>query len=140
MAGGIAQNSVDDLTPEVLGWAGLVYEHTLGEEKRTVAKGCPIELSNMFAMSVPMLKARDIIANICSMDDPLTDKPHVNLRLKHMIGSWPADLEPHGRLIVAADFSEIPAPYQVGLPAEPVSDDQAGIFLLFSDCWKSFRT
>lgn len=33
--GGIAQNSVDDLTPDVLGWAGLVYEHTLGEEKYT---------------------------------------------------------------------------------------------------------
>jgi len=26
---------VDDLTPDVLGWAGLVYEHTLGEEKYT---------------------------------------------------------------------------------------------------------
>ncbi|KAF8532516.1 chaperonin-containing T-complex zeta subunit Cct6 [Gautieria morchelliformis] len=34
-AGGISQNSVDDLTPDVLGWAGLVYEHTLGEEKYT---------------------------------------------------------------------------------------------------------
>ncbi|WFD07613.1 T-complex protein 1 subunit zeta [Malassezia vespertilionis] len=33
--GGVAQNSVDDLTPEVLGWAGLVYEQTLGEEKYT---------------------------------------------------------------------------------------------------------
>jgi T-complex protein 1 subunit zeta len=33
--GGTAQNSVDDLTPDVLGWAGLVYEHTLGEEKFT---------------------------------------------------------------------------------------------------------
>lgn len=33
--GGIAQNSVDDLTPDVLGWAGTVYEHTLGEEKYT---------------------------------------------------------------------------------------------------------
>ncbi|KAF8718984.1 hypothetical protein AX14_005154 [Amanita brunnescens Koide BX004] len=35
VCGGIAQNSVDDLTPNVLGWAGLVYEHTLGEEKYT---------------------------------------------------------------------------------------------------------
>ncbi|KAJ7072231.1 chaperonin Cpn60/TCP-1 family [Mycena amicta] len=35
IAGGIAQNSVDDLTPSDLGWAGLVYEHTLGEEKFT---------------------------------------------------------------------------------------------------------
>lgn len=33
--GGMAMNSVDDLTPEVLGYAGLVYEHTLGEEKFT---------------------------------------------------------------------------------------------------------
>lgn len=33
--GGVAQNSVDDLTPDILGWAGLVYEHTLGEEKYT---------------------------------------------------------------------------------------------------------
>ena len=33
--GGVAQNSVDDLSPEILGWAGLVYEHTLGEEKYT---------------------------------------------------------------------------------------------------------
>lgn len=27
--GGIAMNSADDLTPECLGHAGLVYEHTL---------------------------------------------------------------------------------------------------------------
>ncbi|KAI7853697.1 T-complex protein 1 zeta subunit [Circinella umbellata] len=33
--GGVAQNSVDDLSPEVLGYAGLVYEHVLGEEKYT---------------------------------------------------------------------------------------------------------
>src|SRR5690242_6331787 len=35
VCGGTAQNSVDDLSPEVLGWAGLVYEQTLGEEKYT---------------------------------------------------------------------------------------------------------
>ncbi|KIM40190.1 hypothetical protein M413DRAFT_446350 [Hebeloma cylindrosporum] len=35
VCGGVAQNSVDDLTPAILGWAGLVYEHTLGEEKFT---------------------------------------------------------------------------------------------------------
>ncbi|KAJ3187157.1 T-complex protein 1 subunit zeta [Gaertneriomyces sp. JEL0708] len=33
--GGVAQNSVDDLTADVLGHAGLVYEHVLGEEKFT---------------------------------------------------------------------------------------------------------
>ncbi|KAL2890871.1 T-complex protein 1 [Ceratocystis lukuohia] len=35
VCGGTAQNSVDDLSPDVLGWAGLVYEQTLGEEKYT---------------------------------------------------------------------------------------------------------
>lgn len=35
ITGCTAMNSVDDLTPDVLGWAGLVYEHTLGEEKYT---------------------------------------------------------------------------------------------------------
>lgn len=35
VCGGTSQNSVDDLDPSVLGWAGLVYEHTLGEEKYT---------------------------------------------------------------------------------------------------------
>ena len=35
VCGGVAQTSVDDLTPDVLGWAGLVYEHQLGEETYT---------------------------------------------------------------------------------------------------------
>lgn len=35
VCGGTSQNSVDDLSPEILGWAGLVYEQQLGEEKYT---------------------------------------------------------------------------------------------------------
>jgi len=35
VCGGSAQNSVEDLDPSVLGWAGLVHEETLGEEKYT---------------------------------------------------------------------------------------------------------
>ncbi|PWN26950.1 T-complex protein 1 zeta subunit [Jaminaea rosea] len=38
--GGTAMNSVDDLTPSVLGHAGLIYEHTLGEEKYTFVEDC----------------------------------------------------------------------------------------------------
>uniref|UniRef100_A0A6I8SZU7 Chaperonin containing TCP1 subunit 6A n=1 Tax=Xenopus tropicalis TaxID=8364 RepID=A0A6I8SZU7_XENTR len=38
--GGNAMNSVDDLTPECLGHAGLVYEYTLGEEKFTFIEQC----------------------------------------------------------------------------------------------------
>jgi T-complex protein 1 subunit zeta len=38
--GGSAVNSVDDMTPSVLGKAGLVYEHVLGEEKYTFVEEC----------------------------------------------------------------------------------------------------
>jgi len=34
-------NAVDDLTADVLGGAGLVYEHTLGEEKFTFVEDVP---------------------------------------------------------------------------------------------------
>ncbi|KAK5987999.1 hypothetical protein PT974_12135 [Cladobotryum mycophilum] len=78
----------------------------------------------------PMLKARDIITNICSMDEPLPDKPHIANRLRNMIESWPRELEPQGRLILAADFIEIGSPFQASLD----HSDDAGIFLLFADC------
>lgn len=38
--GGIAMNSVDDLTKDCLGFAGLVYEHVLGEDKYTFIEQC----------------------------------------------------------------------------------------------------
>lgn len=33
--GGVAMNSVDDLTPDCLGYAGLVYEHTLVSDQNS---------------------------------------------------------------------------------------------------------
>ncbi|KAI1432223.1 hypothetical protein GGR50DRAFT_622173 [Xylaria sp. CBS 124048] len=81
-----------------------------------------------------MLKARDIIANICSMDDPLADKPHVSTRLRNMVESWPSDLDPQGRLITAADFTEIPAPYQITNTADSQLEERSGLFIVFSDC------
>ena len=79
----------------------------------------------------PMLRARDIITNICSMDDPLPDKPQLTTRLRNMVECWPLDLEPQGRLIAAADIVETAPPFQ-----EPETDDEGspGMFLLFSDC------
>jgi len=46
--GGIAVNSVDELSPEILGHAGLVYEHTLGEDKFTFVEG----VKNPFSCTV----------------------------------------------------------------------------------------
>ncbi|KAM0324938.1 hypothetical protein ACHAQA_007905 [Verticillium albo-atrum] len=80
----------------------------------------------------PMLKARDIITNICSMDDPLPDKPHVTNRLRNMVESWPMDLHPQGRLILATDFVEVPAPFNAVDHYEAA--ERSGMFLLFADC------
>uniref|UniRef100_A0A8C9C7S5 Chaperonin containing TCP1 subunit 6A n=1 Tax=Phocoena sinus TaxID=42100 RepID=A0A8C9C7S5_PHOSS len=38
--GGVALNSLEDLNPDCLGHAGLVYEYTLGEEKFTFIENC----------------------------------------------------------------------------------------------------
>lgn len=46
--GGIAMNSFDDLTPECLGHAGLVYEHVLGENKYTFIE----ELKNPLSVTI----------------------------------------------------------------------------------------
>lgn len=81
----------------------------------------------------PMLKARDIIANICSMDDPLTEKPRLSNRLRNMVQSWAPDLVPKGRLITAADFYEVPAPHEITEDTYEDEKDRAGILLLFSD-------
>ena len=80
-----------------------------------------------------LLRARDIITNICSMDEPLQDEPHVTNRLRAMVECWPPDLEPEGRLILAADFAELAAPY-VPVAQNVEVPDRSGILLLFSDC------
>lgn len=38
--GGMAMNSVEDMTPDCLGYAGSVYEHVLGENKFTYVENC----------------------------------------------------------------------------------------------------
>ncbi|EAQ87545.1 hypothetical protein CHGG_04164 [Chaetomium globosum CBS 148.51] len=80
-----------------------------------------------------LLRARDIITNICSMDDPLPEKPHVTNRLRAMVEHWPADLEPQGRLILAVDYLELAAPFDFVSQSQELSD-RPGVLLLFSDC------
>jgi len=46
--GGVAINSLDDLSPDALGHADVVYEHTLGEEKYTFVEG----VKNPFSCTV----------------------------------------------------------------------------------------
>jgi len=60
--GGTPVNSFDNLTPDMLGWARTVYEHTLGEEKYTFIEdprnplSCTILLKGPNQHTIDMLK------------------------------------------------------------------------------------
>lgn len=78
-----------------------------------------------------LLKARDVISEICSQDKVAASQPsRVVDHLRRTIPSWPMTLNPNGRLITAIDIVELPPPYRLDLQ-NPRST--AGILLLFTD-------
>merc|ERR1719322_1855873 len=52
-SGGVAVNSFDDLDASVLGYAGSVYEHVLGEDKFTFVEECKNPLSVTILLKAP---------------------------------------------------------------------------------------
>jgi hypothetical protein len=76
------------------------------------------------------LKARDIIANICSREGPSAQQIRVFDRLRRMVTAWPPAFNPQGRLITAVDFVELSPPYHGDLSGPSVT---SGIFVLFTD-------
>ncbi|QSZ34448.1 hypothetical protein DSL72_006040 [Monilinia vaccinii-corymbosi] len=83
----------------------------------------------------PMLKARDIITSICSLDPPAADKSQVVNRLRYLVDAWPPTLHPQGRLITAVDTTELTAPYHVAAThGGTAGSNREGILLLFADC------
>ncbi|OMP85820.1 Rho guanine nucleotide exchange factor gef2 [Diplodia seriata] len=78
----------------------------------------------------PLLKARDIIAEICSRDSPSGQLSKVIERLQHLIPSWPSAFHPEGRLITAMDVVELAPPYRKDVKARGASP---AILLLFAD-------
>ena len=80
----------------------------------------------------PFLRARDIIKDICSLDDPsLTDHEQSFRRLKELVDGWHAPIVPIGRLISAVDFNELSFPYHIDME-EP--SESTGIMLLYKNC------
>ena len=76
-----------------------------------------------------LLKAKDIITDICALDnDEASDSLRTNSRLRSLISSWPTSLSPHGRLIAAVDTIELSPPY---LTTSSSVYGQAGMLLLF---------
>ncbi|KAI9821856.1 MAG: hypothetical protein M1827_002438 [Pycnora praestabilis] len=78
-----------------------------------------------------LLKARDLITDICSLDTAATDHSQTVSRLRNIITSWPPTLTPHGRLITATDILELAPPFRLSSNSESTT---AGILLLFADC------
>ncbi|KAJ5159990.1 uncharacterized protein N7482_006994 [Penicillium canariense] len=80
----------------------------------------------------PLLKARDIVKDICALDSSSPSGHAQSLRrLRELVDGWPAKTFPDGRLITAVDVNEIAPPYQ--LDAQ-VPGCGAGIMLLYKNC------
>ena len=75
-----------------------------------------------------LLKARDIITDICALDTQLLgDFARPTKILRNIVASWPATFSPRGRLITAVDVLELDPPYAT------TGKGTAGIVLLFVD-------
>ena len=77
--GGVAVNTCEELCPEILGWAGKVEEHVLGEEKYTFVeevkhpKSCTILIKGQNDHTIAQIKdaVRDGIRSVKNvLDDP----------------------------------------------------------------------
>lgn len=77
-----------------------------------------------------LLQARDIIANICSLQSSGAEEPQTVDRLRNLVTSWPNALRPNGRLITAVEYLEVPAPYRLDRLNK---QQKTNIFLIFSD-------
>ncbi|KAJ5227009.1 uncharacterized protein N7469_007015 [Penicillium citrinum] len=80
----------------------------------------------------PLLKARDIVKDICALDDSSPSSHSQGLkRLQELVDGWPAQIFPDGRLITAVDVNEVTPPYQLD---EQPSTVGAGILLVYKNC------
>ncbi|KAI9852333.1 MAG: hypothetical protein M1838_001038 [Thelocarpon superellum] len=79
----------------------------------------------------PLLRARDLITDICALDSLSAKDPRqLVTRLRTLISPWPQGLQPQGRIIAAADFAELRPPFRFDPTVAPKS---TGVVLLFAD-------
>ena len=76
-----------------------------------------------------LLRAKDIITDICALDSGPSNHRLVIDRLKGMVSRWPSSLVPDGRLITIADAVQVPMPFQ----APPLGEeDPQHLLILFA--------
>lgn len=73
-----------------------------------------------------LLKARDMITDICALDN-LGENNRTISCLKNLTIDWPSSFAPRGRLITAVDVRQLSPPYQTP------SEGRLCVLLLFSD-------
>lgn len=81
-----------------------------------------------------LLRARDIVSEICSQDAPGMREADILVRLQRLVGSWPEEIDSLGRLITITDASELLPPFE---PNDCLGS--GGVLLLFTDCTMFFE-
>lgn len=59
-----------------------------------------------------LMKARDIISDICTQEDADVEAMNIADQLRAKVSGWPADAELTGRLVTAVDATELAPPYK----------------------------
>ena len=117
--------------------------HAFGEQRLRSALIEPVQrlprysllidnMVNLLPASHPaissLLKARDVITEICALDTQMTgDVARSAKILRNVVADWPASFSPRGRLITAVDVLQLDPPYAAS------GEGTAGIILLFVD-------
>lgn len=131
----------EGLRDDTTNFASLVYE--IGEQQLRSSLIEPIQRLPRYSLFIDntisllpashpavcnLLKARDIITDICALDSgSFTDNSRTVGCLRGLVENWPSSLSPSGRLISAVDVAQLKAPY------DPLSGGQASILLLFPE-------
>lgn len=58
-----------------------------------------------------LMKARDIISDICTQEDADVEAMNMAEKLRSRVSGWPADAELTGRLVIAVDATELAPPF-----------------------------
>ena len=123
--------------------AASKHLHDFGEQRLRSALIEPVQrlpryslfidnMVNLLPASHPslpsLLKARDIITDICALDTRLPGDFARSVKiLRNIVANWPATFSPRGRLITAVDVLELDPPYAI------TGEGIAGVVLLFVD-------
>ncbi|KAK5165231.1 uncharacterized protein LTR77_009329 [Saxophila tyrrhenica] len=90
----------------------------------TIAKQLPVRHPAI----KPLLKARDMITEICDHGGSELEGISLQEKLKGRVSAWPSGSTALGRLVTATDFVELAPPY-----ASESCDADRGILLVFTD-------